>query len=104
MINEIELIPNCSESTFRIDISNLTEEEIAIIKSTWDAGVKKFMKENDDEYEPEGSDLYEKSIFDKKVLEADGDFPYNCSDTIDEIVEAAEKKLKKKLRTENEGR
>ena len=104
MINEIELIPNCSESVFRIDISKLTKDEIETIKSVWEDEVKKFMKENDDEYEPEGSDLYEKSIFDKKVLEADGDFPYNCSDTIDKIVEKCEKTLKKKLQTENEGK
>jgi hypothetical protein len=102
-MNEIELIPNCSESTFRIDISRLNEDEIKTIKSVWNAGIKKFMKENDDEYEPEGSEIYEKSIFGKKVLEAHGDFPFNCGDTIDEIVSDAEKKLKKKLRTEHDG-
>jgi hypothetical protein len=103
MINEIELVPNCSESVFRIDTSKLNKDEIKTIKSVWNTGVKKFMKENDEEYEPEGSELYEKTIFDKNVLEASGDFPFNCGDTIDEIVKNAEKKLNKKLRTENDG-
>ena len=103
MNNEIELIPNCSESCFRIDISHLSQDEIKTIKSVWNTGIKKYMKENDCSYEPEGSDLYEKSIFDKKVLEANGDFPYNCSETINEIVKNVEKKLNKKLKTENDG-
>jgi len=99
---EVNLIPNCSESTFRIDITNLKPEQIEKIKEIWDAGVKAFMKEEKTTYEPEGSELYEKTIFGTEVLEANGDFPFNCSEEIDSIIADAEAKLKITLKTEKE--
>ena len=105
-MDDINLIPNCSEATFRIDVSNLSKEEIEKIKVIWEHNVKERMKEDGDEDcdPPEGSDLVETSIFDKQLLQASGDFPYNCSDTVDHIVAAAEKALKKTLKTEREDR
>jgi len=105
MQEEVNLIPNCSEATFRIDISNLSKDEIEKIKIIWEHNVKEKMKEDGDEDgEYDGSELVETAIFDKKLLQADGDFPYNCSDTVDHIVAAAEKALGKKLKTETESR
>lgn len=100
----MNLIPNCSEATFRIDISNLTATDIKKIKFIWDHHIKDYMKKEELDEEPEGSELYEKEIFDKKLLEADGDFPYNCNGEINHIIFAIEKALNKKLKTESENR
>lgn len=96
------LIPNCSEATFRIDISNLNAKEIAMVKKVWDAGVKEYEKENDWDAEGEGGDLYEETIFGIKCLKSKGDFPFNGADKVKEIVKNAEEALGKKLRTDEE--
>lgn len=97
----MNLIPNCSESTFRIDISNLTNKEIEKIKSIWNKEIEKFEKEENFGYEVEGKYLEENQIFSQKVLEAKGDFPYNNNETIDAIIKKCETLLKKNLKTEN---
>jgi len=97
MKNEIELIPNCSEAVFRIDVSKLSKKEVATVKRIWEEEVKKL---DEEEFGEEGSELYSKKLFDKAVLEANGEFPYHAGDEIRAIVKKAEKELGKEIPSE----
>jgi len=104
-MDEMELIPNCSEATFRVDVSDLSKKEIEQIKEIWEHHVEEYMEENEYKDErPEGSILEESRILGKKVLACDGDFPYNASSEIKHIISVAEKGLGKKLVWESENR
>ena len=104
MQKEINLIPNCSEATFRIDISTLTDAEIDKIILIWEHHVHEKDEDGDDYTTRDGSVLESKTILGKRILEADGDFPYNCGNIVEHIVETAEKAIGKKLVTESEQR
>lgn len=69
---------NCSESTLRINTTNLTEREILQLKKKYSelAGL----------LEQEESDLGEENIFGIKVLSHRGDFPHNNSDEIESMI------------------
>ena len=101
MQEEVNLIPNCSETTFRIDVSTLTDVEIETIQELWKKKLQEITESDDGGFEYD-NDLNEKKILGKKVLEVHGDFPYHNADAVKSIVKSAEKTLKKKLTSEFE--
>jgi len=101
-MQEINLIPNCSEATFRIDVSRLGGKTKQLIRKTWEQHVKEYMADQSLDNEPEGSQLSDKTIFGRAVLEADGDFPYSCNEIVEAIVADIESKIGKKLITDSD--
>jgi len=85
----MELNPNCSEATVRINISNLNEDEIEELRQAIECLC---MSHN---YEPAECDTYTDSVFGIKTIVVSGDFPYNYGDDIDILIEKARQKFKK---------
>jgi hypothetical protein len=83
----IELNPNCSEATMRLDLTGLTKEEINKLEELL-AKVEEehSSSDNDDENWWFETSWATKDIFGKKVIEIRGDTPFNNSDKLlDEI-------------------
>jgi hypothetical protein len=89
----MNLIPNCSEATFRLDPKGLGADERQIVKNM-------FVKAGDAWKDNETVDLLVDHVFGKEILYWDGDYPYNGGDKIKAAMEKAEKRLGKKLNWE----
>ena len=94
---ECGLQVNCSEATMRIALGGQNEEKIEQLKDKLsiefgDCYIRPEDKQWDDEEKVKEYDLSEgyvndKTIFGVRVLEINGDAPYNFGDQLQEIVE-----------------
>lgn len=98
----IELNPNCSEATMRINVNDLNDEQIDELK---EAIENIDIEKGEVRFNSTGNDSISiKDIFGIKVIEVDGDFPFNHVEPLENVIKEKEWKFKKKLPTQNEER
>jgi len=89
----LSLNPNCSEATFRMDLSNLTQSEIDKVGKA----IEEIEREHTESSKDEENWWYDtwygiEDLFGKQIMIIKGEVPYNC---FDELEQALLKKLDK---------